>query len=195
MVTVRGRKKSLAPRMAPPREIRRRTESESEEELLEEDSNASTNTNEATFINAHANKSDVDTREGDSDILTGETDEGDKVVATADSTLVNAKDSVAATAGPATLEVHARGSFKPPKSDLNTTGGSDDSGHSEPMDTADKVEDGLVGFYGSVSLLEENVRAAYPITARPPCTVDAEMVSVCVVFIFITSEFRFKSEF
>ena len=156
MVTVRGRKKSLAPRMAPPREIRRRTESESEEELLEEDSNVSTNTNEATFIDAHANRSDVDSREGESDVLAMEKEDGDKVVATADSTLVHAKDSEAATAGPTALEVPARGSFKPPKPDLNTTGGSEDSGHSEPMDTAAKDEDGLVGFYGSVSLLEEN---------------------------------------
>lgn len=50
MVTVRGRKKSMAPRMAPPRNVPERTESEDENELLEGDSHASTDANEATFI-------------------------------------------------------------------------------------------------------------------------------------------------
>ena len=53
MVTVRGRnRKSIAPRMAPPRDVPVRTESEDEEELLEGDSTATNDATEVTFIQA-----------------------------------------------------------------------------------------------------------------------------------------------
>ena len=62
--------------------------------------------------------------------------------------------------------------------------GSYDSGHAENMDTSDVADDGLEGHFASVSLIEEAVKVNFPITARPPCLVDAETVSCYLMFGF-----------
>ena len=178
MVTVRGRKKSLAPRMMPPRVVRTRTESESEEELLEEaDSNASTGANEATFIQARGSENDS----GDGDAIP-EGSNGGKVIGrdavepkVTRTPSLELKKAVPATTAKPSMPVQPS---KPSKTDLDTTNGSTDSGHSELMDTTvQPVDDVIPGYHAAVSLMEEAVRTSFPVTARPPCTVDAEMVS------------------
>ena len=177
MVTVRGRKKSLAPRMAPPRDVRRRTESESEEELLEEDSNVSNEVSEATFIEVRAEGGDgavgttVGATTGESDNGVNNVVAGTNVIAGTDAHIINAREVVPKPLDPVT------------QGELNQSNGSTDSGHSEHMDTTEKVEDdAMAGLYSSVSILEEQIRNDYPVTARPPCTVDAEMVSAHELF-------------
>ena len=180
MVTVRGRKKSVAPRMVPPRVIRRRTESESEEELLEEiDSNVSNDANEATFIQARV---DGDGPDGDEPVqprVDG--------VETVERVVVEPKTAEVPLVERTVKQPIALTSTKkpsqpaPPKNpsnpDLDTTNGSNDSGHSEMMDTTVKpTDDDIPGFHAAVSLMEESIRTTFPVTARPPCTVDAEMV-------------------
>ena len=181
MVTVRGRKKSLAPRMVPPRVIRSRTESESEEELLEEaDSNVSTDVSEATFIHVHG--STAETRDGG-------VPHADAVAVAEKVVAKEVRDAKVATPttmveGAAAKSTSSKAVEKAVAVELDTTRESNDSGHSDMMDTtAQSADEIMPGYHAAVSMMEETIRTTFPITARPPCTVNAEMVSTLVMSI------------
>ena len=199
MVTVRGRKKSLAPQMRPPvsrPRIGRSPSASEEDELLEDDSNSSREESEVTFVQPPAQEaSDVETdnsyMEGDSTTTVNQTmihaeaaPIAPKVaavkVATETVAVANAKAHVPCEgdAGVVAPSVNV-GDKLNNSSTSNRSTESNDSGNSEPMETEVKfADDGMVGLFGAVSMIEEQVRVQYPITARPPCTVDCSVVSI-----------------
>ena len=207
MVSVRGLRKSTAPRMRPPMVLRRRTDSEEEDDLLEPDSNASNQSSEVTFIQRAI--------EGESEDATAESNDAngsecDSTSTVPERTVPNAVGVSKATSAPKECVSESQVEVKPvskggavadgkdkveesskvadgkknenaPNSKLNQSTGSTDSGNGEMMDTTVKEDDGgIPGLYASISLIEENVKSNFPITARPPCTVDSSMVSYII---------------
>ena len=202
MVTVRGRKKSLAPQMRPPvtrPRIGRSPSASEEDELLEDDSNSSREESEVTFVQPPTQEnSDAETDnsyiEGDSTSVANRTVVPTEVVSVANKAVVepNATETkvVVNTKAPVSGDNGVGANVSPVVKvgdklnnslTSNRSNESNDSGNPEPMDTEVKfADDGMVGLFGAVSLIEEQVRVQYPVTARPPCTVDCAVVSIIV---------------
>ena len=92
------------------------------------------------------------------------------------------------TVNPAEVTVVAAGSRKPTivvvdnsvdKDVSDDVNNSKDSGNgSEAMECNDDADDTIAGLFAGISLIEEEVRVNFPITARPPLLTDASMVSL-----------------
>lgn len=199
MVTVRGRKQSLAPQMRPPtrRPVRVRRTSESEEdELLEADSTVSNEINEATFIAADGDVPDASVRnevETESDCGTTPGPSEPSEPSSIESREATSVSKTVAAVATSNTEQSTQSISVPSKSEcfktskpvsgpkLNNSLKSNDSGNSEPMDTEDRSDvedDSISGLFACVSAVEEQVKVNYPVTARPPCVVDCSMVSL-----------------
>ena len=213
MVTVRGRnRKSIAPRMAPPRDVPERTESDDENELLEGDSTASNDVTDVTFIHAPPGVEADSTESAEKRFMRAAcndsnagpvtepvTEPSPKPVPVVDS-VTKVKVNPPSPSDTAVVGKDDKVETGPTKSNLNNSANSNDSGHSDAMDTTEKNDDGVPGMLASVTMIEEVIKANYPITARPPCTVNAELVST-IFFLFIKDIgyilkiiFRFKIE-